>query len=234
MPVEHSSPDPSARRDAGAGAPFPSGSPPPVGLPQLGRGRHAVPEEGACLMEYTSVLAGLRFTDRPRCTAPTLAGLARLVNDASSDAARPELARLAPELSVRRHLSAEQSARVVAGVLTSVADSVEFLGEGRPGDQRRVDRLRRQAGRELARATAAGSVEWAPWVRAVEALHRNGAARLRIERAVRALSVLDVPARDRVLAAVLADALQRSRPVEASAEQTAGAPVVRETVPDAV
>jgi hypothetical protein len=230
MPVEHTSPDPSARRDAGAGAQPPSGSPPPVGLPQLGRGRHAVPEEGACLMEYTSVLAGLRFTDRPRCTAPTLAGLARLVNDASSDDARPELARLAPELSVRRHLSAEQSARVVAGVLTSVADTVEVHGEGRTADQRRVVRLRRQAARELARATAAASVEWAPWVRAAESVHRNGAARLRIERAVRALSVLDVPTRDHVLAAVLTDALQRSRP----AEQPTATPVARETVADAV
>jgi hypothetical protein len=181
-------------------------------------------------MEYTSVLAGLRFTDRPRCTAPTLAGLARLVNDASSDDARPELARLAPELSVRRHLSAEQSARVVAGVLTSVADTVELHGEERPADQRRVGRLRRQAARELARATAAGSVEWAPWVRAAESLHRNGAARLRIERAVRALSVLDAPDRDRVLAALLADALQRSRP-ETPAEQPTGA---RETIADAV
>src|SRR4051812_4208817 len=114
MPVESQTP---GHRASGAG---PTDALPPAGLPLLGRGRHASPEDGACLMEYTSVLAGLRFSDRPRCTAPTLASVARLINDATSDDARPELARRAPELSVRRHLSCEQSAAVVAGVLSGV------------------------------------------------------------------------------------------------------------------
>jgi hypothetical protein len=224
MPVEFHSPDRPVFPAPHAGAPGarpPSGSAPPDGLPQLGRGRHALPEEGACLMEYTSVLAGLRFSDRPRCTAPTLAGLARLVNDATSDAARPALAARAPELSIRGHLSCEQSAAIVAGALSSAADALAALdGPGAPPRQR-VRRLRRQAARERARASVAASGEWAAWVRAVEVLHRNSTARLRSERAVRALSALDVSARDRALAALLDDALERSRP--------AGTPVPERT-----
>jgi hypothetical protein len=43
-------------------------------------------------MEYASFLAGLRWSDHPACTHPTLAALARLVNDLSSDDARSKLA----------------------------------------------------------------------------------------------------------------------------------------------
>lgn len=49
-------------------------------------------------MEYVSILAGQRFSDRPRCTDPLLGWLARGVNDAVSAAARPRLGLLAPEL----------------------------------------------------------------------------------------------------------------------------------------
>jgi hypothetical protein len=53
-------------------------------------------------MEYTSIIAGERFSDHPRCTDPALAAVARAVNDYSSDAARQRLAILASELSVAR------------------------------------------------------------------------------------------------------------------------------------
>lgn len=71
----------------------------PDGLPLLGAGRHRRPRQGACLMELVSVLAGERWTDAPHCTHPLLARLARLVNDAVSDAARPPLSLLAPTLA---------------------------------------------------------------------------------------------------------------------------------------
>lgn len=68
-------------------------------VPILAVGKHDDPREGACLMEYVSVLAGERFTDHPRCTDGLLAYLARLVNDAvSTSAARGGLTHLAPEL----------------------------------------------------------------------------------------------------------------------------------------
>lgn len=71
----------------------------PDQLPLLDRGGHRSPEHGACLMEYVSVLSGARFSDRPRCTHPALALLARWVNDHTVDsAARARLGVLAPDL----------------------------------------------------------------------------------------------------------------------------------------
>ena len=71
----------------------------PNQLPVLTRGWHRGPEDGACVMEYVSVLAGAKFTDHPRCTPPALAALARLINDRIvDDRVRSRLARLAPDL----------------------------------------------------------------------------------------------------------------------------------------
>ena len=50
-------------------------------------------------MEYVSVIAGTPFSDHPRCTDPTLAALARLVNDACTDSGRHLLTAFAPELT---------------------------------------------------------------------------------------------------------------------------------------
>jgi len=70
---------------------------PPL-VPLLSRGRHRNPRKGACFMEMASFLAGERWSDHPKCTHPLLAGLARLVNDYTSDAARPRLAGLVPSV----------------------------------------------------------------------------------------------------------------------------------------
>lgn len=70
----------------------------PPGLPALSRGSHRHPTQGSCLMEYVSVLAGEPFSDRPGCTHPVLAELARKVNDRIGDSVRSRLALLAPEL----------------------------------------------------------------------------------------------------------------------------------------
>jgi hypothetical protein len=76
-----------------------SGPSVPDQLPVLSRGWHRGPADGACVMEYVSVLAGARFTDHPRCTPPALAALARLVNDRIvDDDVRSKLALLAPDL----------------------------------------------------------------------------------------------------------------------------------------
>jgi hypothetical protein len=60
-------------------------------LPVLSAGRHRSARRGACFMEYASYLAGERWSDRPGCTHPSLASLARLVNDLTSDHARSAL-----------------------------------------------------------------------------------------------------------------------------------------------
>ncbi len=50
-------------------------------------------------MEYTALLAGERFGDRPSCTHPGLAQLARQVNDRVGDEVRPALVTRAPALA---------------------------------------------------------------------------------------------------------------------------------------
>jgi len=67
-------------------------------LPVLSRGKHRNPRKGACFMEMASYLAGESWSDHPSCTHPLLAGLARHVNDLTSDAARPRLATLIPSV----------------------------------------------------------------------------------------------------------------------------------------
>jgi hypothetical protein len=67
-------------------------------LPVLSAGRHRNAKRGACFMEYASYLAGERWSDRPGCTHPSLASLARLVNDLTSDGARGRLSVLIPEV----------------------------------------------------------------------------------------------------------------------------------------
>jgi hypothetical protein len=76
----------------------------PAGLPILSPGKHARPQHGACLMEYVSVLAGRRFSAKPACTDPTLAAIARAVNDYSSDDARQHLTRYAGTLTTAGRL----------------------------------------------------------------------------------------------------------------------------------
>lgn len=49
-------------------------------------------------MELASYLAGERWSDHPQCTHPLLATMARLVNDFTSDAGRPQLAPLIPSV----------------------------------------------------------------------------------------------------------------------------------------
>jgi hypothetical protein len=48
---------------------------------RLAPGRHARPEEGACVMELASMLAGERFTDHPRAVSGVIAWFLRAYND---------------------------------------------------------------------------------------------------------------------------------------------------------
>lgn len=167
----------------------------PTGLPLLGAGMHLTPEDGACLMEYTSVLAGERFSDSPRCTDPTLATLARLVNDATTDEGRQRLAPLAPRLTVTGRLDAVGSASLVLATLL---------------------RVRQATGRSLARHVRAA--RW--WLRLVaddgptgrvarwmEPAHRRGPGPRRLVAAVDATAHLPAAERDAVLRTVLETAL---------------------------
>ncbi|MFL6136418.1 MAG: hypothetical protein ACJ74O_01265 [Frankiaceae bacterium] len=70
----------------------------PDSLPVLDRGSHVHPDDGACFMEFASVLAGERFSDRPRCTHPVLAAVARAVNDAVGSRTRQRLVPMIPDV----------------------------------------------------------------------------------------------------------------------------------------
>jgi hypothetical protein len=103
----------------------------PKSMPVLSRGKHRRPRNGACLMEYVSVLAGGPFTDSPICTDPTLAVIARAVNDYSGDEMRQRLAILASDLTVAGPIGvAGQQALARRCLLTAIPLSC--------GDRRRV------------------------------------------------------------------------------------------------
>jgi hypothetical protein len=60
---------------------------------RLERGRHVSPDDGACVMELASMLAGERFTDSPRCVCPVIAAFLRRYNDVVDDRRRQDLYR---------------------------------------------------------------------------------------------------------------------------------------------
>lgn len=88
----------------------------PDGLPVLSRGKHRSPRSGACFMEMASLLANEPWSDRPRCTHPLLAQLARLVNDHTSDAGRADLVVMIPEVIGVRGQGIEWEVALVAAV----------------------------------------------------------------------------------------------------------------------
>jgi hypothetical protein len=101
------------------------GVPPPDLFPILSPGKHRNPRTGACFMELASLLAGERWSDHPACTHPLLAAVARQVNDHTSDAGRPRLAKLIPSVigltGEDLHIDARIALRSAAMALPVVA-----------------------------------------------------------------------------------------------------------------
>ena len=189
----------------------------PDGLPRLTAGAHLVPEDGACLMEYASVLAGEPFSDHPRCTDPLLATLARLVNDATTDAGRHRLAPLAPALAAALPGTAVGAASLVHAVLESARD--------RGTRSRALDRQLRAARRRLRRVTGTGVVgRVSRWL---EPAHRRGPAPRRLAVAVAALGPARDADRDGLLRGLLTDALRVHAAGAAGAAGSAGEPCDR-------
>src|SRR3954463_12095214 len=65
---------------------------------RIDRGKHAGPDEGACVIELASMLGGEAFSDRPRSVCPVVAGFLRGYNDLVDDQRRQELYRYASEV----------------------------------------------------------------------------------------------------------------------------------------
>lgn len=86
-------------------------------MPVLSAGKHRSPRAGGCFMEIAGFLAGERWSDHPKCTDPSLAELARCVNDVMPDEHRSRLAPLIPSvIGTGRRDSAERTliaARIV-------------------------------------------------------------------------------------------------------------------------
>jgi hypothetical protein len=150
----------------------------PDGLPVLAAGVHLSPEDGVCLMEYVSVLAGERFSDSPRCTDAGLASLARLVNDEASDEGRPLLAPLAADLTVLGRADPVGSARLVLAVITHAQTTA--------GPSPKLRRAERRARLRLQRVSAAGAR--GRLMRASTPVHMRGAGRHRLIAAFNAVA----------------------------------------------
>ena len=58
---------------------------------KLGKGRHASPHDGVCVMELASMLAGEPFSDHPRTVCPVIGSFLRTYNDAIDDERRQDL-----------------------------------------------------------------------------------------------------------------------------------------------
>jgi hypothetical protein len=57
----------------------------------LGRGKHDSPEDGACVMELASMLAGEPFDDHPQSVCPVIGSFLRAYNDRIDDRRRQDL-----------------------------------------------------------------------------------------------------------------------------------------------
>ena len=164
----------------------------PDQLPLLGSGAHLSPRDGACLMEYVSVLVGEPFSDHPRCTDAVVADLARRVNDATSDSGRPQLARRAPDLA---HTGPGQRG-AAAAVVVAVLEAAAAAQPGSPKLARHLSRARRR----LERSTEPGS---ALRQALADGCYRRGSAPRALTTAIRCATGLPEPERDAVLAGFL-------------------------------
>jgi hypothetical protein len=78
---------------------------------KLSKGKHISPEDGACVMELASMLAGEPFSDHPRCACPVTASFLRAYNDSVDDSRRQDLYVYASQMVGTRSTAAVQRAR---------------------------------------------------------------------------------------------------------------------------
>ena len=58
---------------------------------KLSKGKHTSPEDGACVMELASMLAGEQFSDHPASVCPVIGSFLRAYNDSVDDGRRQDL-----------------------------------------------------------------------------------------------------------------------------------------------
>jgi hypothetical protein len=78
---------------------------------KLSKGKHASPEDGACVMELASMLAGEPFSDHPASACPVIGSFLRAYNDSIDDGRRQDLYALAARIVGTRTSISIQRAR---------------------------------------------------------------------------------------------------------------------------
>jgi hypothetical protein len=221
-------------------------------VPVLAQGRHRSPRKGACFMEMASYLAGEPWSDRPRCTHPLLAGLARLVNDHTTDDGRDRLVELVPSVvgltcddpradvslmvlaatTALPVVSAERQRALAVALLTGARVLDEL--DGRPGSAR-VDGGRGPAG-DASRAVLDQVPDAARWARrfagelgaggGVDAVRRH-AAPAAVRQAVVGIAEACTPDPDGLLHDLLVDAIAACAALASPRERVEGPRVPR-------
>jgi hypothetical protein len=77
----------------------------------LSKGKHGSPEDGACVMELASMLAGEPFSDRPQSVCPVIGSFLRAYNDRIDDERRQDLYAFAAKVVGSRASEEVQHAR---------------------------------------------------------------------------------------------------------------------------
>ena len=78
---------------------------------KLSKGKHVSPEDGACVMELSSMLAGEPFTDHPASVCPVIGSFLRSYNDSLDDERRQSLYEFASKAVGSRRPEQIQQAR---------------------------------------------------------------------------------------------------------------------------
>src|SRR5579875_2144644 len=78
---------------------------------KLSKGKHITPEDGACVMELASLLAGEPFNDHPACACPVIGSFLRAYNDSIDDGRRQDLYEYASRIVGSRASGAVQRER---------------------------------------------------------------------------------------------------------------------------
>jgi hypothetical protein len=78
---------------------------------KLSKGKHTTPEDGACVMELASMLAGEPFTDHPASVCPVIGSFLRSYNDSIDDDRRQSLYEYASKVVGSRTCQRTQQAR---------------------------------------------------------------------------------------------------------------------------
>ncbi len=78
---------------------------------KLGKGKHSSPQDGACVMELASMLAGEAFSDHPECVCPAIGSFLRAYNDSVDDERRQDLYDYASRIVGTRSPGSIQRAR---------------------------------------------------------------------------------------------------------------------------